>query len=129
MSACNKFSESIVHTACRRCDSDVVEYILSNGGDSGITDDYGKTPLHDACWRLEPDFNIVRLLLDRNIELLRMLDKRGFSPLQYVREEHWGQWREFILSVKDTYWPVKELWLGATPVTRVTNSMHCVSSS
>ena len=51
MSACNRFSESIVHIACRRSDYEVVEYIVKNGGDCCIVDDYGRTPLHDACWR------------------------------------------------------------------------------
>jgi hypothetical protein len=46
MSACNRFSESIVHMACRRAELDVVQFILTHGGDVNIVDDYGRTPLH-----------------------------------------------------------------------------------
>jgi len=104
MSACNKYSESIVHIACRRANYDVVEYILNSGGDYNIQDDYGRTPLHDACWRLEPRFDIVTLLLDRNIDLLRMVDVRGATPLSYIRPEHWLQWCAYFYHQKEKYW-------------------------
>jgi Ankyrin repeats (3 copies) len=104
MSSCNKFSESIVHMACRKASFEVAEFILANGGDSNIVDDYGRTPLHDACWRMEPRFDIVTLLLDSNLELLRIVDIRGSTPLKYVREEHWVQWCAYFYHQKDKYW-------------------------
>lgn len=104
MSACNRFSESVVHIACRRASFEVADYVLSNGGDCNIVDDYGRTPLHDACWRMEPRFDVVTLLLDKNLDLLRTLDVRGSTPLKYVREEHWIQWCAYIFHQKDKYW-------------------------
>ena len=104
MSACNRFSESIVHMACRRSDFEVAEYIIRNGGDCNIVDDYGRTPLHDACWRSEPRFDIVTLLLDTNLALLRTMDVRGAVPLKYIREEHWLQWCAYLFHQKDKYW-------------------------
>ena len=104
MSACNRFSESVVHIACRRASFEVADYVLSNGGDCNIVDDYGRTPLHDACWRMEPRFDVVTLLLDKNLDLLRTLDVRGSTPLKYVREEHWIQWCAYLFHQKDKYW-------------------------
>ena len=106
MSACNKFSESIVHMACRRSQFDMVDFIVRHGGDICIVDDYGRTPLHDACWRLSPQFDIVTLLLDRNVDLIRMIDIRGASPLKYVPENMWLQWCAYFHHQKDKYWPV-----------------------
>ena len=108
MSACNKFSESIVHMACRRSEFNIVDFILSNGGDSGIVDDFGRTILHDACWRIEPRFDIVTLILERNLSLLFYLDTRECSALQYVREEHWLQWCAYLFHQKESYWPLKD---------------------
>ena len=105
MSACNKFSESVIHMACRRADLDVVEFILTHGGNIGIIDDYGRTPLHDACWRIEPRFDIVTMILDINIDLVRFADKRGSIPLHYVRPEHWMQWCAYFYHQREKYWP------------------------
>ena len=107
MCACNKFSESIVHMACRRSTVEVVDFILSNGGSTNLVDDYGRTPLHDACWRIDPQFDVVTLLLDRNIDLLRLTDVRGSHALNYVSKDQWLQWCAYFYYQKDKYWPIK----------------------
>eukprot|EP01035_Chromulina_nebulosa_P020582 gene20582-26689_t len=106
MSACNRYSESIVHLACRRADPAVVDFMLKNGGDYYITDDFGRTPLHDACWRLDPRFDIVTMLLDNDLTLLRLADIRGSIPLCYVRQEHWAKWCAYFFHQKEKYWAV-----------------------
>jgi hypothetical protein len=108
LSACNRFSESIVHMACRRSSIEVIKFLLDNGADITISDDYGRTPLHDACWRPEPCFDIVALLLNHNLDLLRFQDVRGFIPLHYVREEHWLQWCAFFFNQIEKYWAPRE---------------------
>lgn len=108
LSACNRFSESIVHMACRRSSIDVIKFLIDNGADITIADDYGRTPLHDACWRPEPCFDIVALLLNHNLDLLRYQDVRGFIPLHYVREEHWLQWCAFFFNQIEKYWAPRE---------------------
>jgi hypothetical protein len=105
MTACNRYSESILHMACRRSEYAIVDFIIRHGGDCNIVDDFGRTPLHDACWRVEPRFDIVTLLLDHNLDLLRVEDVRGASPLKYIREEHWLQWCAYLYHQKDNYWP------------------------
>jgi len=106
LTACNKFGESLFHMACRRSEFDVVKYVLDNIGEKWLVDDFGRTPLHDACWRPEPRFDIVTVLLDSNLSLLRIHDVRGASPLKYVREEHWIQWCAYLFHQKDKYWTV-----------------------
>lgn len=108
LSACNKYSESIVHMACRRADKEVVSFLIKNGADLCIVDDYGRTPLHDACWRAEPSFDIVTMILDHHISLLRYCDVRGSMPLNYVREEHWLEWCAYLFNQINKYWPSRE---------------------
>jgi hypothetical protein len=109
MTSCNKFSESIIHMACRRSHYNIVQFLLLHGGDFSIVDDYGRTPLHDACWRTEPAFDIVTLLLDsdNNAERLLYMDARGSVPLQYVRQDHWMQWCVYLYHQKEKYWPIR----------------------
>jgi ankyrin repeat protein len=109
MDACNKYSESVLHIACRRASVEVVEYLLRHGADLEATDDYGRTPAHDACWRTEPYFELISLILDRNSELLRFVDNRGHTPLEYVREEHWPAWREFFRCNHVKYWSPRDV--------------------
>jgi hypothetical protein len=104
MTACNPFSESIVHMACRRSDFATVKFLLQHGADFLITDDYGRTPLHDACWRAEPQFDIVTLLLDLQLDLLRQADVRGSIPFHYIREEHYTLWCAYLYNQMEKYW-------------------------
>jgi ankyrin repeat protein len=142
MIACNRYFESILHTACRRADASVVDYLLQhsplathtnnvlvkNDDESADTyaseqetissleaqwrllvDDYGRTPLHDACWRVDTSFVIVSLLLDMNIDLLKYQDCRGSIPLHYVQKDQWVEWCAFFELRKNHYWPVRNL--------------------
>eukprot|EP00578_Thalassiosira_sp_NH16_P019859 CAMPEP_0181099148 /NCGR_PEP_ID=MMETSP1071-20121207/12505_1 /TAXON_ID=35127 /ORGANISM="Thalassiosira sp., Strain NH16" /LENGTH=294 /DNA_ID=CAMNT_0023181791 /DNA_START=276 /DNA_END=1157 /DNA_ORIENTATION=+ len=90
---CNRFGESLLHVACRRSNADVVSYLLNEADVSPrIKDDYGRTPLHDACWRGNPEYEIVELLLSAEPRLAFVQDVRGHKPFQYARKEHWGAW-------------------------------------
>lgn len=124
MTACNRFSESIVHMACRRASAEIVQFLITHDAEIDIVDDYGRTPLHDACWRPEPRFDIVTLLLDANLDLLRYQDARGFIPLQYVREDHWLHWCAYLFNQIEKYWaprPVtKPTSNSSTPATATT---------
>lgn len=90
--------------ACRRASAEVVQFLIAHDAEIDIVDDYGRTPLHDACWRPEPRFDIVTLLLDANLDLLRYQDARGFVPLQYVREDHWLHWCAYLFNQIEKYW-------------------------
>lgn len=97
MQCCNRFGESVVHMACRMGSAAVIQFFLQEAGVSiRIRDDLGRTPLHDACWAREPNFDLVRILLQTDPDLILIRDKRGHSPLSYVRREHWIYWCRFL---------------------------------
>ena len=103
--ACNKFGESIVHTACRRGDYTMLRALIEAQSSVQVTDDFGRTPLHDACWTTTPNFDTIRLLLDKDPWLPCILDCRGTAPLGYVRKAHWALWIGFLGAIADRYWP------------------------
>ena len=107
MTACNKFGESIMHMAARRSNFAVLEFLLAHGGSFCCVDDYGRIPLHDACWRLVPQFDVVAILMDQDPSLILASDRRGFAPLSYVQNEHWRDWCAYLYYQRDKYWPVK----------------------
>jgi len=97
MQCCNRFGESIIHMACRTGAIEIVRFLVEEAGVSfRVRDDYGRTPLHDACWTREPEIELVKMLISSCPDLLYLKDKRGFSPLTYVRMGDWGQWCEFL---------------------------------
>lgn len=102
---CNSYGESLLHMVCRRGDDDLLRIMLDVGSSVQVADDYGRTPLHDACWAATPSFATVELIANRDITLFHMTDSRGAVPLSYVRREHWPEWIEFLESKKDTWWP------------------------
>ncbi|VEU38436.1 unnamed protein product [Pseudo-nitzschia multistriata] len=97
----NRFGESLLTMACRRGFEDVVEYLLQQAGvDVRISDDSGRTVLHDACWNPSPQLRICGWITDRDPALWFVADNRGCTPFQYARPEHWGIWRQFLLDHK-----------------------------
>lgn len=105
---CNNFGESLIHNICRRGAHEMLQIMLDCGSSLQVSDDYGRTPLHDACWAARPSFETVELVLSRDVHLFHMTDCRGAVPLTYVRKEHWGQWIQFLESKKEVYWPVRD---------------------
>lgn len=97
LQGCNKFGESLVHMACRRGFTDVVRYLINEAGVKvNIRDDFGRTPLHDACWTSQPNYDLVDILIREEPRLIQISDKRGFTPFQYTRKEHWDRWRDYL---------------------------------
>jgi ankyrin repeat protein len=102
LQCCNNFGESILHMACRRGFTDVVNYLLSKGGISPqIRDDYGRTPMHDAFWSATPNFELVQMLMKKCPDLLLICDVRGQSCLSYAQKTHRPQWCRFLWKNKE----------------------------
>ena len=70
-----------------------------------MRDDYGRTPLHDACWTVTPNFALMELLIRECPDLLLVKDARGFTPMSYTRKEHWGNWNNFLRTNADMLVP------------------------
>lgn len=98
MQASNRFGESILHTSCRRGYTDMVQFFLHEAHVSPrVRDDMGRNPMHDACWSsADPNFDMMKLLIHAAPELLLSKDKRGHSPFDYARREHWPNWISFL---------------------------------
>lgn len=94
----NQFGEGLLNLACRRGFVQLVQFLLSEEVNLNprICDDYGRTPVHDACWNPEPQIEICSWLLKRDPFLFLVSDKRGFCPFDYARRNDWKVWRSFI---------------------------------
>jgi Ankyrin repeats (3 copies) len=100
----NKFGESLLHLACRRGFVDVVTFLIKEAGVTvRVIDDYGRTPLHDVCWTCEPNFELFELIMTACTDLLFMKDRRGHTPLEYARREHWGAYVKFLGERQDLF--------------------------
>ncbi len=97
LSCCNRFGESLLHMACRRGYESIVLFLVEEADVSvRITDDCGRTPLHDALWHRDCQYAIMDLLVRTDPILLLTCDKRGHTPFAYARREHWANWRQFL---------------------------------
>ena len=110
----NRFGESLIHMACRRGSTEVVRFFIKEANVSlRVKDDFGRTPLHDACWSPEPNFKLMELLISHDPDLLMIEDVRGHSPFSYARKNHWGCWKKFLSEKRDiielkTFWEAIE---------------------
>lgn len=97
LSCCNRYGESLLHMACRRGFEEIVTFLMQDAGvEIRITDDCGRTPLHDALWNRDCQYGIVDGLVRTDPSLLLLCDKRGHTPFEYARREHWDLWKQFL---------------------------------
>lgn len=96
--ACNHFGESLIHMACRKGDFRLVQFFIDEAKvQVDIRDDFGRTPLHDACWTPMPNFDVMDILVKRvPPRMLLAKDIRGHTPFHYARREHWRSWVKFF---------------------------------
>lgn len=109
----NMYGESLCHLVCRLGDHRMLKVMLDCGATTEVCDDFGRTPLHDACWAAKPAFELVDLIMtaglpNGNHYLFSLTDNRGATPLSYIRQEHWAEWMEFLVKKKDIYWPAMD---------------------
>ena len=103
LQAANAFGESLLHMACRRGFLDVVTFLVDEVGHNlWIRDDAGRSPLHDACWTATACPELVMFILDKEPDMLLVSDKRGHTPLDYARKDHWLTWFEVFERVDFT---------------------------
>ena len=98
----NRFGESLLHMACRRGYTDIVRFLIKEAQVTlRVKDDFGRTPLHDACWSADPNFDLMELIIEHDPDLLLIEDVRGHSPFSYARRSHWKEWSEFLTARRD----------------------------
>ncbi|KAG7373482.1 ankyrin repeat domain protein [Nitzschia inconspicua] len=102
LNACNNFGESLLHLACRKGLTQVVEFLVRTAKLSCLVhDDYGRTIWHDACWTVRPEWTLVEFLLEKAPFLLKMSDVRGHIPVDYVPKSDWAVWVSFLEQHRD----------------------------
>lgn len=93
----NRFGESLLHLACRKSLSSVVQFLVYEAGvPLNVRDDMGRSPLHDAFWSPTVNYELVDLILNKCPDLLLLSDKRGHTPLNYARKHHWAEWNKYL---------------------------------
>lgn len=102
LQCCNRFGESLLHMACRRGFVEVVKFMIHEANVSlYVNDDFGRTPMHDACWAPKPNFPLMKLLIENAPEQIFLSDVRGHTPLSYTRRSDWQEWKKWLLEHKD----------------------------
>lgn len=121
---CNSHGESLIHLISRRCLPSTMQVFLNAGASVRVSDDYGRTPLHDACWRPEPCFEMIHLIAKSDRDQFHMQDERGSRPLSYVRREQWDMWISFIDSKIDAWWDPcnDDIQIGIPELSRISSS-------
>jgi hypothetical protein len=93
----NRFGEGLLHLACRRGFVELGIFLMEEAQlPVRIREDCGRTPLHDVMWNPKPQLELAKALITRDPALLLVSDKRGHTPFEYTRPEHWSIWRQFL---------------------------------
>jgi hypothetical protein len=103
---CNQFRDSIADLVCKRANHAIFQCLVDNGCDLRVCDGFGRTPLHHSCWASEFSPEIAELILNRDWLQLLIEDKRGQTPLEYVRPNTTDDWIEFLESHKESLFPI-----------------------
>ncbi|CAB9516168.1 ANK [Seminavis robusta] len=106
----NKFGESLLHMACRKNMVEVTTFLTQTASvPFAVCDDYGRTPLHDACWAHTTNFELIDLILTACPDLLYIKDKRGNTPLSYLRKDKWASWNKYLATKSADFLKPKQL--------------------
>jgi len=115
MNCANAFGETILHIAARRGAVSVVQFLVNEARvNVRVCCDFGRTPLHDACWTPQANLAVVQILLAACPDLLYITDKRGHAPLQYIHRENWAEWNRFLRAQSIDRLTPKELLVVAS---------------
>jgi len=104
--------ESLLNVCARRGTPEMLRYMLRQEGVSARTCcDYGRTPLHDAAWSADAkSLEMMKILIQECPDMLLILDKRGYMPLDYIPKERWPHCCSFLDKHKDMIMPTGVLF-------------------
>lgn len=98
LQSCNSVGEGPTHLTCRLGLLDVTKFLIKEVGVSvRVVDDAGRTPLHEACAHCKVCLDLAEILITVAPDLLLMCDEKGYTPLQYIQEDDWSIWTEFLM--------------------------------
>lgn len=102
---CNQFRDSILDLVCKRSNVAIFKCLLDHGSDLRVVDGFGRTPLHHCGWASKFSRDIAEAILERDPLQLFIEDKRGQTPMEYVRPNIMTEWSEFLEEMADKFWP------------------------
>ena len=102
---CNQFRDSIVDLVCKRNNISIFMCLLEHGSDIRVVDGFGRTPLHHCAWASSFSREIAEAILERDPLQLFIEDKRGQTPMEYVRSDIMSEWSEFLEEMAHKFWP------------------------
>lgn len=102
---CNQFRDSIVDLVCKRGNTEIFLCLLEHGCDLRVVDGFGRTPLHHCAWASSFEREIAEAILERDPMQLFIEDKRGQTPLEYIRPSLCGEWCDFLEENAEKFWP------------------------
>jgi hypothetical protein len=127
----NQFGESLIHLSCKYGRADICRYLIEKVVlPLNVRDSCGRSPLHNACIAVSPNWEIIELLLEHAPEHMLFPDNCGRTPFYYIRESQWKRCLQFLsdhknrLSLQQRYkkselsqclQPTRESCQGATP--------------
>ena len=103
--ACNDEGVTLIHLACRYGLEACVQILLQHGATFQVSDEDGRTPLHEVALAT-PNTNIIDLILKENPRLMFIADREGNVPLALVeQDERWTIWTKYLMKRKNKIWP------------------------
>jgi Ankyrin repeats (3 copies) len=102
---CNQFRDSILDLVCKRNNVAIFKCLLEHGSDIRVVDGFGRTPLHHCAWASNFCREIAEAILERDPLQIFIEDKRGQTPMEYVRANIISDWTEFLEEMADKFWP------------------------
>lgn len=124
---CNQFRDSLTDLVCKRGKSDVFRSFLRHGMDVRVCDGFGRTPLHHCAWSNTFNSFIVNEILQRDIWQLFVEDKRGQTPLEYLRNDVALDWIDWMHDeMMDRFFPEGGTGLSPFKSPSLSRSEHMV---
>jgi hypothetical protein len=102
---CNQFRDSVLDLVCKRGNAAVFRCLVDAGAELRVCDGFGRTPLHHCCWAGQFSPEIADVILETDPQQLFMEDKRGQTPLEYVRPDQAAAWIEYLQGRADGLFP------------------------
>jgi ankyrin repeat protein len=94
----NEFGENLVHLACRMgMRRSLLRFLVDDVKvPLNVRDKFGRSPLHNACMAVLPNFDNLEFLLSRAPQLILFEDDSGKTPFEYVPKRCFESWTRFL---------------------------------
>jgi len=94
----NKFGENLVHMACRMALSlNVLRFLVEDAKvNMNVRDRFGRTPLHNACMSINPNFDNIAYIFNYAPKLTVFEDDKSKIPFELIPQRCFSRWTRFL---------------------------------